>query len=137
MTVELVIPGEAAPQGSKTRTRYGLRESSRRVGPWRDTVRLLAVREMRSRRPLDGPVEVWARFTVDRPRSHRLRDGSVRASAPRYPMRRPGDLDKLCRALLDAITGSVIRDDSQVVRLYAERVYGRPHTWVRVSQLGL
>lgn len=42
---------------------------------------------------------------------------------------RPGkkpDLDKLIRATLDSLTGTVFEDDSQVVRVLAEKFYGLP-----------
>jgi crossover junction endodeoxyribonuclease RusA len=46
------------------------------------------------------------------------------ASAPKkkqtWPVHRP-DLDKLVRAVLDALTGSIIIDDSQVVSLVATK----------------
>mgnify|MGYP003562711459 CR=1 FL=1 len=33
--ITLHVEGIPAPQGSKTRTRWGMRESSQRVAPWR------------------------------------------------------------------------------------------------------
>ena len=35
------VDGVPAPQGSKIRTRYGMREASKRVGPWREAVLIL------------------------------------------------------------------------------------------------
>ena len=35
-----------------------------------------------------------------------------------------GDIDKLCRGVLDALTGVVFADDAQVVRLTAGKNYG-------------
>jgi crossover junction endodeoxyribonuclease RusA len=40
------------------------------------------------------------------------------------PWRKP-DLDKLTRSILDALTGVVLDDDAQIVRLLAEKVYAR------------
>lgn len=36
------------------------------------------------------------------------------------------DADKLCRSCFDALTGIIWADDSQVVRIYAEKHYGMP-----------
>ena len=41
------------------------------------------------------------------------------------PTKKP-DVDKLLRAVLDALTGAVYEDDSQVVRVSAEKKYGVP-----------
>lgn len=60
------------------------------------------------------PVVVRLRFTMPRPKSRPKRD--------RWPDRKP-DLDKLIRAALDGLKGPVYRDDAQVVRVEAEKVY--------------
>ena len=42
------------------------------------------------------------------------------------------DLDKLIRGVLDALTAVVYRDDSQVTRITAQKVYGeRPGVWIQ------
>ena len=47
------------------------------------------------------------------------------------PCVRP-DVDKLARALLDALTGVVYHDDGQVVDLHVTKIYG-PHTCARIT----
>ncbi len=47
------------------------------------------------------------------------------------------DLDKLCRACLDSLTGIVWRDDSQVVRLEANKDYGAPGAMIWVERAAL
>jgi Holliday junction resolvase RusA-like endonuclease len=53
----------------------------------------------------------------------------LKYDAPSFVTRRP-DLDKLIRSVLDAITGVLIQDDSQIVGLHAVKKYvninGRP-----------
>jgi Holliday junction resolvase RusA-like endonuclease len=47
------------------------------------------------------------------------------------------DLDKLARALLDALTGIAYDDDAQVVKLYLDKVYGEDtRTTVQIDVLG-
>ena len=46
----------------------------------------------------------------------------VKASAPPHPTTKP-DATKLVRAVEDALTGVIWRDDSQVVRQWASKVY--------------
>ena len=121
--------GFPAPQGSKTHVGGGrLIESSRQVGPWRGTVRRAAIRAMGGRPPRTGPLEVYLRFIMPRPKSH-LRKGRAQTdgwrllpSAPRHHTGKP-DVDKLVRAALDALTGVCWCDDAQVVAVHGEKSY--------------
>ena len=74
-------------------------------------------------------------FTFIRPRWHYGRRG-LRPSAPLGHAVRP-DLDKLARAVLDALVGAgVIRDDAQVAELHATKGYGeRPGLAVALRSL--
>jgi crossover junction endodeoxyribonuclease RusA len=80
-----------------------------------------------TRRGVEGPLSVSLRFSLRRPKGHFGKGGAVRPSAPARPAKKP-DIDKLARAVLDAITVSgVWIDDAQVVRLNAEKNYsGEP-----------
>jgi Holliday junction resolvase RusA-like endonuclease len=52
------------------------------------------------------------------------------------PVSRP-DIDKLARAVLDAMTGPIIYDDAQVVRLLVTKCYDlNPGVVIDVSQSG-
>ena len=125
------VHGIPAPQGSKRHVGNGrMIESSKEVGPWREAVKA-AVLTATGRRPttLDGPVEIIMTFYLPRPKSHygTGRNASrVRDSAPTEPTTKP-DLDKLVRSTLDALTDvGVLRDDAQVVRIEAAKVYAWP-----------
>lgn len=65
----------------------------------------------------DGAVTVRMRFVFLRPKSVSERKRPDMTVKP--------DVDKLVRAVLDALTGCAYRDDSQVVRVEAEKVYAR------------
>ncbi len=124
--IEFHVPGAAAPQGSKRpiKLRNGrvvLLESSARVKPYRAVV-ALAARQAWSGPPAAGEVTLDVAFTFLRPKSHLTRSGAVRAGAPAAPGR--PDLDKLLRAVGDALTGIVYADDSQVTGLIATKAYG-------------
>lgn len=64
--------------------------------------------------PWEGPVSVALTFYLPRPKSLPKR--------VRQPATRP-DIDKLVRAVLDALTGIVFGDDGQVVSLAASKRY--------------
>lgn len=68
------------------------------------------------RTPFIGPVELVCDFEMIKPRRTKYADAPVG--------RGHGDLDKLLRAVGDALTQSgVYRDDSLVTRIVAEKVY--------------
>lgn len=112
----IFVPGVPAPQGSKSfKGRRGgkaiLIESSKAVGPWRERVALAA--HSHARGLLGGPVSVDLAFVLPRPKS-----APKRTTPP--AVKRP-DLDKLARAILDALTGVWFADDSQVIDLRATK----------------
>lgn len=112
--IEFFVPGKPAPQGSKRHVGRGiLVESSRDLGPWRERVALTAHNAMKSISLHSGAVTVIITFVLPRPKS------TPKTQTP-PAIKRP-DVDKLARAILDAITGIVISDDSQIVNLHATK----------------
>lgn len=127
--VQFVVYGVAQPAGSKragqTKTgRLFVRDDAKKSRPWKSEVSAAAVDAMSSSELLAGPLELEVVFTVPRPKGHFGARG-LRPSAPAYPAVRP-DVTKLLRAVEDACTGIVWRDDAQVVEQYARKQYGEP-----------
>lgn len=105
--VEFFVPGKPQPQGSKTKTRWSMFEDNPNVGPWRERVALVAHEEMKDRVQLVGvPVVIGVEFIMPRPTS------TPKGWTP--PALKKPDQDKLIRAIGDALTGIVYKDDSQV-----------------------
>ncbi len=75
----------------------------------------------------EGPVGIDLHFGLPKPKS-----------APKkrrvWPDKRP-DLDKLTRAVLDALTYVVYADDSQVVEIRATKDYGAPGVAVEIHRI--
>lgn len=88
--------------------------------PWRQQIAQVAMVEM-SKAGIQCaesvPVCIEAVFHFDRPKSLAKRIWAK--------LTKP-DLDKLLRSLFDALTGIAYRDDSQVTRVVAEKVYPGP-----------
>lgn len=129
MTFVLHVAGLPIPQGSKSVDRRGfMYEANKRTGPWRKHVKERA----QSRRAGTNhvmyatPVSVRLTFVLPRPKSHwrtGRNAGLLRDGAPRYPGVKP-DVDKLVRAIFDALTAAdVWRDDCLVVHLTATKRY--------------
>jgi len=123
------VYGKPQPAGSKTagRRKDGrmfVRDSAKRSAPWKDQVADTAGKAVNGSGLLDGPLELSVIFTVPRPKGHYGARG-LRPSAPEHPTTRP-DVTKLLRAVEDACTSIVWRDDAQIVAQHAVKRYGEP-----------
>ena len=134
--IEFTVPGMAAPQGSKrlVRLRNGrtvMFDQCKRLKPWRAAVAYEAGRVWVGP-PAAAACAISVEFVVERPKSHWRKAGTLTNKAPLHPGK--PDIDKLCRALLDGLTGVVMVDDSQVIWLNAHKRYGsQSETFVTIS----
>lgn len=113
------VHGVPVPQGSKVSRGGRVLDANPRARRWRADV-VAASRSTRDGQAtaLVGPVEVTADFRFIRPITVRGMRGTVPIS------RSTGDLDKLLRAVLDALAlANIYRDDSQVVSVRATKSY--------------
>lgn len=117
MTQLFYIHGVPIPQGSKTARvingRVVMWESNKKLKSWRDTITAQVKNEMMEPYSEQASLKVVITFEFVRPKT----------SKRTYPNVKP-DLDKLVRAVLDALTKSgIYRDDAQVVSLRARKTY--------------
>lgn len=129
------VPGRPRPQGSKKpfvnkhTGRVQLVESSAHLKDWRSLVAFVAA-EKTVGWQFSCPVGINVIFVFCRPKSHfgtGRNAGVLKPGAPEWPDNRgTGDLDKLVRAVADAITGPLIVDDSLIATLAAKKVFGFP-----------
>lgn len=139
LIAEFTVVGTPVPQGSmrsferagRTFTKAG------NAGPlerWRGDIRnaFYAAHDQGHMNPRDGrPVSMRLVFRQERPKGHYLPANSKRAEPvlrDGMPIWWPGgkDLDKLCRAVLDALTNVLYQDDAQVVSLGAVKRFADP-----------
>lgn len=125
---------KAGPKGNQHYTgKVGIRdgrtkESAERHQSWRATVRESAEAVMEGREMITGPVLLFATFSLDRPKVHWLKDGSLSAEGRRHPWPdgKPDGL-KLLRSVEDSLTDAgVYKDDSRIVRSCWAKEYARP-----------
>lgn len=135
-TLIAFVPGVPAPKGSMRYVGNGrMIEQVKASVPWRERVNehvLRAGEVMGYAHSKTDPVEVTLRFIVPRPKNAKRR---------LWPFTRgSGDVDKLSRNVLDAISDTrkapgVLRDDSCVVMLHASKHYQSakdPHIGVSI-----
>ncbi len=106
---------------------------------WKDTVAASALEAYQGyANLLDCPIRLTVEFRFFRPASHfgtgknadKLRDGS-----PRYPTVRP-DCTKCLRAIEDALTSVIWRDDSLIVdQVVTKRYADKPGAWIEIEAL--
>lgn len=129
--VRFQVIGKPAPAGSKRAFvnrgtgRAQVVDASARTKPWQALVQATALDAVNGEMPLEGPVEARFTFYERRPKSHFNSKGELNALGQRtpYPAKKP-DVLKLARAVEDALTGVVYRDDSQIVKEELMKVYG-------------
>ncbi len=134
MRFDFTIQGDPVPKGSRTAgtrkngTRY-TRESSKRVKPWMvdATQELFAQQAAAGGRRFNRATSVHLIFYCHAP------------NRPTHAWPSIGDIDKFCRAVLDALTqAGVLLDDRHVISLTASKQFttGEPRTvgWVEDAE---
>lgn len=102
---------------------------------WRKRVRMALLELEMPFFPAHVPVSVSLVFRVSRPKSHYgtgRNAKTLKVSAPLAPLAgytgaklrtKVGDVDNYAKAVLDEMTGHFYYDDSQVVELFATKLY--------------
>ncbi len=128
--ISFQVHGLPIPQGStRAWVLHGkpvITSSAKGLNTWRRLVADVA-QNYAPPEPWEGPVGIELHFGLPKPKS-----------APKrrrvWPDKRP-DLDKLTRAVLDALTYVVFADDSQVVEIRASKDYGAPGVVVDIRRI--
>lgn len=132
--LSFIVQGTPIPQGSmkgfafKRRTGgvgVALTSDNKKTRPWKDSVASVAS-EAWDGAPTEDAVALTMEFAFMPPKSSRFPHKTTKP-----------DIDKLARAVMDALTGVVYRDDSQVISLSARKVFTleSPMVTVRVETI--
>lgn len=128
----IIVTGYARPKGSWTavQTKSGVkfRHASKHTATWIQHLER-EVRRLWLGPIIEGPVSLRLLFYLRK----------FKTSARTHPIgSRDGDVDKLARGVLDALTGVAYGDDSQVTQLVAVKRYAATEddeaVWIYVSQ---
>lgn len=128
MELEFAVAGVPIPQGSMTSYGPGkMVHANEQLEPWRHAVGWTA----RKCRPggwvQTGPFGVEVTFYFARPASM--------AKRVTFPAQKKNDIDKLGRAILDALAKIIFENDGQVVDLVLRKRFGMPHADIGVDHL--
>lgn len=132
--IEFFVPGHAAPGGSKkivtnrSTGRAMLTDAGKNNKPWRQDVAIHAMQAMKEQHAemiVDKPIMIQAYFYMKRPKSHYNSKGDLKPWAPSYCTSKPDD-SKLFRAVQDAMTSIVYKDDALVGTHTVHKFYEYP-----------
>lgn len=128
-SIHLFIPGNPVPQGRPRACIRGKHASvyeDAKSKDWKKTIAVHAQYQLdRLSFDVKGPrvlIDTAIKLEVE---FRLLRPKSVSVKKRPEPITRP-DLDNLVKAVKDALTGVLWRDDSQVIELEAKKVYDNP-----------
>lgn len=123
---EFVVAGQPIPQGSMRHVGGGrIVSKNPKLKKWRERIAQVVTDQVGS--PVHTePVSVTVLFQLQKP-----------ASAKRDYPTVPPDLDKLQRAIGDALSidAGYLKDDAQIVEWHASKQYGEPSVIIRVKKL--
>jgi Holliday junction resolvase RusA-like endonuclease len=140
-TLEFMVLGEPTPEGS-TRAFYikkldrtvTTHQNKKELGAWRNRVATEAQHALEGREWTSDSCSAYiveVEFVLSRP-------ASVPVHRRIHPIVKP-DIDKLVRAINDALTGILFADDCQVVSLSVRKTYNdsrRAGAYIAVSRYG-
>jgi crossover junction endodeoxyribonuclease RusA len=119
MHIDLLVEGNPVPQGSFRHVGNGrIISANPKLNAWRDTI-AQQIATQTPHRLIEAPIRLQLVFTLPRPKSVSIGRRAVPTTKP--------DLDKLTRAVMDAISleryCQIIKDDSLVTDLHAAKRY--------------
>lgn len=118
LLASLLVHGTPQQQGSKSPQGW---ETNKKLKPWRLQVAQVAGDQYHEA-PYNGPIKVNVTFMYHRRTQDLDKNGRPKIGAPYFKETMP-DLDKLQRAIGDALTGVVWTDDAKIVVWSACKVY--------------
>ena len=121
--IEFNVIGIPVPQGSmKVINGHVIHSQGSALAAWRSAIALTA--KSKGAKPVTEAIIIEIIFTMQKPKTVKREEPCV---AP--------DLDKLIRAVLDALTAIAYVDDGQVTEVHARKVYGdNVGAQIRVAQ---
>jgi Holliday junction resolvase RusA-like endonuclease len=136
-TIRIEVAGPVAPYRERARVAAGRVWSSRtrETVNYQATIRVLSQHAMAGRPPFTGPVELTLRIYVAVPQSMPKYRRALALTGTLRPTTRP-DITNVLKAVEDALSGIVFRDDAQVAITRAAKIYAEhPRLVIEVSEI--
>jgi Holliday junction resolvase RusA-like endonuclease len=126
-TIAFTVYGKSEPQGSSKAFIVGgkarITSANSKLKPFRSEVTRVAIEAVKGKAPsCVGPLFVHHEAVKASLIFYFRRPSSIPKRRDHYVVK--PDIDKLCRAICDGLTGVVWHDDAQVVSMFAVKKYG-------------
>jgi len=137
--LHMVIPVEPVGKARPRFSRNGVYTPEKTKQAERN-IMTFANQQMKGSDPTEKPVEMYIYFYRSIPKSlngsHiKIVDREAMLAGDILPTQKP-DVDNYCKLVMDSFNGVVFKDDSQVVKLIAEKAYSDdPRTEIKVDIL--
>ena len=132
--INMTVPGEPKPW------QVWVRMSAPTPGylafkAWQETIQAKCLEVWRNQPLIETAVEIHLEFVRSYPKNLPKKEASRERRLKEALVRKP-DLDNLCKAAIDGIKGIILKDDTVVTRLSAEKRFGlEPMTMITVSEV--
>tara|TARA_R110002051_G_scaffold6555_2_gene31557 strand:- start:264 stop:683 length:420 start_codon:yes stop_codon:yes gene_type:complete len=132
--INMTVPGEPKPW------QVWVRMSAPTPGylafkAWQETIQAKCLEVWRNQPLIETAVEIHLEFIRSYPKNLPKKEASRERRLKEALVRKP-DLDNLCKAAIDGVKGIILKDDTVVTRLSAEKRFGpEPMTMITVSEV--
>ena len=135
MQISFTVPGRPVPMARPRVTSRGT-YTPKRCRNYKTAVALAAKTAMKGKKPLTGAVMVDLKIAFAVPKSwSKAKQKAALGLESRPISRNSGDADNHAKAIMDACTGIVWEDDSQVVNLHVTKWYKEDCAIVTISSV--
>ena len=131
--INMTVPGEPKPW------QVWVRMSAPTPGylafkAWQETIQAKCLEVWRNQPLIETAVEIHLEFVRSYPKNLPKKEASRERRLKEALVRKP-DLDNLCKAAIDGVKGIILKDDTVVTRLSAEKRFGpEPMTMITVKE---
>lgn len=132
--IEFEVSGEPVAKG-RPRVFGKVAVTPTKTVNYENLVKVMFMQQIKDKKPLEGALKVTMVlvFTIPKSASNKKKaemiEGTIR------PIKRP-DIDNCIKAVTDALNGLAYKDDSQIVQIYCEKIYGEiPKVTVRIEEI--
>ena len=129
--VRIILDGKPVAKSRPRFTKRGFAYTPPTTVEYEKALKAEAESEMNGRPPMECPVRVRLEYWFPIPKSYSKKK---REELIGQPHTKKPDLDNLVKTL-DALNGVVFKDDSQIVDIRAQKMYGEvPYTIIEVTR---
>lgn len=132
--MQFTISGQPTAKGRPKFTKRGIAYTPQKTREYEEHIQWEFTNQIK-KQPYDKPVQMIIKFYTEIPKSYPKYKREELEKETTYRTKKP-DLDNLIKAVTDAINGLAYTDDSLIVKIKAEKLYGKTaRTEVKIMEV--